>query len=280
MRPQLASTCLPYKPQRFRRGRLYGVAHPLLASWLQLLLQETSPARNDTVRVYKQKPNLIYAIPSPSDLNLPDAHVTVKRFGWRGKQHYLLSPLKASKALKSYHTACYLLAHGLSTPIPLGACVTRRWGFVQANLYVTENISNHITLRDYCAAMPDGPQGMDEIMRLVANYVRRMHDHGVWHRDLFLANFLMTGKTGERHLYLIDLNRARRLPYLPVWLRALDIARMEWRAWQPQFLSLYCAGRFSALRLLWIMHLYRHWRDLRYRTLSLINPLRKRLGLK
>ena len=151
---------------------------------------------------------------------------------------------------------------------------------MQSNLYVTEDISNYITLREYCATMPDGPQGIDEIMRLVAVYTRRMHDSGLWHRDLFLANFLMTGKTGKRRLYLIDLNRTRRLPYLPVWLRALDIARMEWRTWQPQFLSLYCEGRFAAHRLLWIMGLYRRWRDLRYRTLSLINPLRKRLGLK
>jgi hypothetical protein len=247
---------------------------------LQHRLRETSPSVSESVRVYKQKPNFIYAIARPPDLDTPCSHVTVKRFGWRGKQHYLLSPLKGSKALKSYRTACYLLAQGLSTPVPLGACVTRRWGFVQSNLYVTEDISNYITLREYCATMPDGPQGIDEIMRLVAVYTRRMHDSGLWHRDLFLANFLMTGKTGKRRLYLIDLNRTRRLPYLPVWLRALDIARMEWRTWQPQFLSLYCEGRFAAHRLLWIMGLYRRWRDLRYRTLSLINPLRKRLGLK
>ncbi|MCZ6871957.1 MAG: hypothetical protein O7G88_00270, partial [bacterium] len=113
----------------------------MLATWLQHRLRETSPSVSESVRVYKQKPNFIYAIARPTDLDTPCSHVTVKRFGWRGKQHYLLSPLKGSKALKSYRTACYLLAQGLSTPVPLGACVTRRWGFVQSNLYVTEDIS-------------------------------------------------------------------------------------------------------------------------------------------
>lgn len=271
---------LPYKPQSFRSAHLYGISHPLLVTWLQHLLRDKSHPPSGNVRVYKERPNYIYAIPCPSDLATPYSHVTIKRFGWRGKQHYLLSPLKGSKALKSYRTACYLLSLGLSTPMPLGACVTRRRGFVQSNLYVTEDIAHYVTLRDYCRTLPDGPEGMSEVMELVATYTRRMHDGGLWHRDLFLANFLMTGTAGKRQLYLIDLNRTRRLPYMPALLRALDLARMEWRAWMPQFLAIYCDNRFSVRRLLWFIRIYKRWRDLRYRTLTIINPLRKRLGLK
>ncbi len=276
----LAPTCLPYEPQFFRSGQLYGVGHPLLMAWLQHQLKEASYPLDGNVRVYKRKPNCIYAIPSPPGLAAACSQMTVKRFGWRGKQHYLLSPLKGSKALKSYRTACHLLTLGLSTPMPLGACAARRWGFIQSNLYVTEDIEHYVTLREYCATLPDGPQGMDEVMQLVAAYTRRMHDSGLWHRDLFLANFLMTGTAGKRQLYLIDLNRTRRLPYMPALLRAIDLARMEWHAWQPQFLALYCNGRFSAHRLRWIIRLHGRWRDLRYRTLKIINPLRQRLGLK
>jgi hypothetical protein len=206
--------------------------------------------------------------------------VVIKRFGWRGKQHYLFSPLKRSKALKSYRTACHLLAHGLLTPLPLGACEARHWGFIQSNVYATEAVTDYITLREYCTTLPDGAAGLNEVMQLVAAYTRRMHDSGLWHRDLFLANFLMTGPPGKRRVYLIDLNRACRLPYMPAWLRAIDLARMEWRAWQPQFLALYGAGRFTVRRLLWIMRLYGRWRTWRRRVLNIINPLRQRLGLK
>ncbi|MEE8302074.1 MAG: lipopolysaccharide kinase InaA family protein [Candidatus Tectomicrobia bacterium] len=275
-----ASACLPYVPQFFRSGRVYGVSHSQLVTWLQYLLTDESLSPNDNLVIYKQQPNLIYAMSRPDNLDAPWPRVAVKRFGWRGKQHYLLSPLKRSKALKSYRTACYLLAQGLSTPMPLGACDARRWGFVQSNVYVTEDIADYITLREYWETLPDGPKGMEEVMQLVAAYTRCMHDSGLWHRDLFLANFLMTGPPGKRRLYLIDLNRARRLPFMPAWLRALDMARMEWRTWQPQFLALYSDGCFSTHRMLWITRLYRRWRDVRYRVLKVINPLRKRLGLK
>lgn len=275
-----APSCLPYQPQFFRNGQLYGICHPRLMTWLQHLLQDVPHPHHGIVRVYKQRPNCVYAIPRPSALIAACSHVTVKHFGWRGKQHYMLSPIKGSKALKSYRIACYLLTLGLSTPMPLGACVARRWGFIQSHLYVTEDIECYVTLREYCTTLPDGPEGMREVMELVAAYTRRMHDGGLWHRDLFLANFLMTGMAGKRQLYLIDLNRTRRLPYMPALLRALDLARMEWHVWQPQFLALYCNSRFSAHRLLWIIRLYQRWRDLRYRTLKIVNPLRRRLGLK
>lgn len=276
----LVPSCLPYQPQFFRSGQIYGISHPHLMPWLQQLLQGASHSSHDTVRVYKQKPNCIYAMPSPAALTDTCSYVTVKHFGWRGKQHYVLSPLKSSKALKAYRTACYLLTLGLSTPVPLGAGVARRWGFIQSHLYVTEDIEHYVTLREYVTTLPDGPEGVKEVMELVATYTRRMHDGGLWHRDLFLANFLMTGTAGKRQLYLIDLNRTRRLPYMPVLLRALDLARMEWHARQPQFLALYCDGRFAASRLRWIIRLYQRWRDLRYRTLKIVNPLRRRLGLK
>ncbi|MGQ4807570.1 hypothetical protein NKDENANG_00924 [Candidatus Entotheonellaceae bacterium PAL068K] len=271
---------LPYTPYTFHDEGAHGIVHPQLVAWFQRLLAGELSEGDVSMMIYKHRPNLIYTVPSPTPDALPWSHLAIKQFGWRGLQHYVLSPLTASKALKSYKTACHLLTHDLLTPLPLGAYEARRWGFVQSNVYVTEAITEYVTLREYCTTLPDGPQGMAEIMHLVAAYARCMHDSGLWHRDLFLANFLMTGPPGRRRVYLIDLNRACRLPYIPAWLRAIDLARLEWRAWQPQFVNRYCAGRFSARHFLFLMRLHSRWRTWRRRVLRAINPLRRRLGLK
>lgn len=271
---------LPYVPQTCRHGQLYSVGHPRLLPWLQQYLTGApAPHDADTV-VYKPRPNVVHTARCPAQLDVLCTTMVLKRFGWRGTQHYLCSPIKRSKALKEYRTACHLLRHGLLTPLPLGACEVRRWGFIEANAYAMEAITEYITLHRYCATLPDGVEGMHEVMQLVVDYVQRMHDSGLWHRDLMLANFLLTGSPGKRRLYLVDLNRARRLPYIPVWLRVLDVARLDWHAWQAQFLALYADGRYSLRYVMWLAHLRGRWRTIRRRVLQVLNPLRRRLGLK
>jgi hypothetical protein len=275
-----ASSPLPYTPYLFRHLRLRGVGHPQLAPLLWRVFPTVSCEDGANTTVYKRRPNLVQEVHTPAELHLPWSRLVFKHFGWRGGQHFFFSPLKRSKAMKSYRTACHLLAHGLLTPMPLGAFEVRCWGFIQHNVYVTEALTDAITLRKYCTTMPDGVSGMEEVLRLAAAYTRRLHDSGLWHRDMSLGNFLMTGPPGQRRLYLVDLNRARRLAHLPTWMRALDLARMDWQTWRPQFLALYCEGRFTVQRMLRITHCYTRWRTWRRRVLNSIAPLRRRLGLK
>ena len=271
---------LPYVPQSCRNRQVRCVGHPQLLPWLQQYLTGAFILPDADIVVYKPRPNMVHTVRCPANLDIACATMVIKRFGWRGKQHYLFSPVKRSKAMKEYRTACHLLSHGLLTPLPLGACEVRRWGFIEANAYAMEAITEYTTLHRYCATLPDGVEGLCEVMQLVADYVQRMHESGLWHRDLMLANFLLTGSPGNRRLYLVDLNRARRLPYVPVWLRILDVARLDWHAWQAQFLALYANGRYTLQYVLWLAYLRGRWRTLRRRVLQVINPLRRRLGLK
>jgi hypothetical protein len=62
-------------------------------------------------------------------------------------------------------------------------------------------------------------------------------------------------------------------------MRAVDIARMDWQEWHPQFVAFYCADRFASPRILRIVRLYRRWRTLRRRVLNALKPLRRRLGI-
>lgn len=254
------SAILPYAPQPFVHGRLWGVSHPQLLAFFQALLPLEQQPGDSTGHLYRQRPNLVQEVILPAHLHVPWARLVVKRFGWRGVQHYWLSPLKRSKAMKAYRIACHLLAHGLPTPLPLGVFEERRWGFIRYNVYATEALTEVITLRKYCASLPEGVAGLHEVMQLVATYTRRLHDSGIWHRDMVVSNFLLSGPPGQRQVYLVDLNRAWRLPYVPSFLRAIDLARITWHEWQPQFCAFYCSAGFSTRRLLWIMRLYERWR--------------------
>lgn len=276
---RLACLALPYTPQRFRCGRVRGFGHPQLVTFLQSLPWRRQLPDPAECTVYRAHPNLVHAVDLPPELGLPWSCIVVKRFGWRGIQHYWASPLKRSRALKAYRTACHLLASGLRTPLPLGVCEERRWGFVQYNVYATEAVTEAVTLQQYCALLPDGPDGLEEVMRLVAAYTRRMHDSGLWHRDLVSSNVLLTGPPGQRQVYLVDLNRARRLPSMPAVLRAIDLARLGWQEWWPDFCAFYSAERFSVPRLLWLIRLYRRWRTWRWHMRRVLKPLRARLRL-
>lgn len=270
---------LPYTPQPFRRGRLHGIGHPqLVRFFLDLPRIDHLPSAFEGT-IYMQRPNLVRELSLPVAMKVPWAMLVVKRFGWRGPQHYWFSPVKRSRAMKAYRTACHLLAHRLLTPLPLAVFEERYWGFVQYNVYATEAITDYITLRQYRQRLPDGVQELPDVLRLAASYTRRMHDSGLWHRDMVLSNFLLAGLPGNRRLYLVDLNRAYRLPYVPAWLRAIDIARMDWEVWHPQFVAQYCGSRYAPRRMLRLVRLYRHWRTLRRRVLDVIKPLRRRLRL-
>jgi len=251
-----------------------GFGHPQLVPFFQAMLRREPLPDDPVLRVYREHPNVVREVRLPPEVDLLWTCVVVKRFGWRGVQHYLSSPLKRSRAMKAYRAACHLLAHGLCTPIPLGVLEERRWGFVQYNVYVTAALTDVITLQEYCATLPDGPAGQEEVVRLVAAYLRRMHDSGLWHRDMVTSNLLLTGTPGNRQVSLVDLNRARRIPYMPMVLRAMDLARMGWWERLPQLCALYSVGRFSATRLLWLVHMYGHWRTWRWHMRRALKPLR------
>ena len=111
--------------------------------------------------------------------------------------------------MKAYRTACHLLAYGLRTPLPLGVCEERRRGFVQYNVYITAAVPDVVTLQQYSTSLPDGPAGMAEVMRLVAAYMRRMHDSGLWHRDLVSSNVLLSGPAGQPATSISSTSTAR-----------------------------------------------------------------------
>ncbi len=273
-------SALPYKPVQIKRGGITGIGHPDLVHSLVKLLNVTEYDQELKIVVLKKRPNLILQTSLSAGNGFPWPKQVIKRFKWRGIQNFLLSPLKDSKAFKSYLAACHLLRHGLLTPMPLGAVNLRKLRFIRSNVYVTESIENYIDLKSYRDSTPHGPAGMTEVLKMLAEYVTRMHDSGLLHRDLNLSNFLLAGARGEYKLYLIDLNRCRLKSRLSSEQRAIDLARLDLKTWQELFFRHYCSDRFDQETMLRIANLCRFrrhsWRQVAKRT----NNFRKRMKLK
>jgi tRNA A-37 threonylcarbamoyl transferase component Bud32 len=194
------------------------------------------------VRVFNSKPNLV------AEMNLTlggeNKRVVVKIFGWRNILHFLISPFMKSKAQLSLENSLHLIRTGLPTPKPIAAFWERKGGFVKRNFFITESLGECESLREILKRRrKDGLEKTLYIKKL-ADYVRKMHDSGLFHKDLTLANFLL--RPGDDSFYLVDLNRARRKKRLSFFQRVEDIVRMDLtNGERDKFIDFYTGGRNS-----------------------------------
>lgn len=94
---------------------------------------------------------------------------------------------------------------------------------------VTEEIANTVTLEDLCADWPRRPPGFaqkQKLLRTVADIARRLHEHGINHRDFYLNHFRLQGE----RLFLMDLHRAQLRPSIPRRWRVKDIGALYFSA--------------------------------------------------
>jgi hypothetical protein len=250
---------LPYNPQSFTHNNCSGLAHPDIITGLDRIFHQERSA--DRKLLPGQGANLIWEASLASSKSFPWPRQVVKKFCLRNIRHLLTSPFKKSKAMKSYLNACHLLKNGLLTPMPLGAMESRKAGFIRDDLYISEAVKDPVGVDEYLREMPDGREKALDVIRLIAEYVRQMHNSGFWHKDLNLSNFIMGSAAGKDRLYLVDLNRAKVLPEMTIRQQALDLSRMKIkREWRPLFFKIYCAGRLDPDEMI---TLYRRFRKRR-----------------
>jgi len=136
--------------------------------------------------------------------------------------------LSKPKALRSFATARALLARSLGTPEPLAAEIVggESW-YVARRLEGASQIRTWFLHRDDPRRPgPPLPFSFEEVVEALGKLARRMHDTGVFFRDLSDGNVLVTSEAGTLRLWLVDLNRARvgETP-VPALSRYRDLAR-------------------------------------------------------
>ncbi len=200
-------------------------------------------------RNYIYRSRLTGAPDAAADQEGSGSRVVVKQFraetGWKG----LRRRWTGTKAELSWRMARAFADAGIPTAEPVllaesttaggpGFFVTRDLGDVLEARYLLRAVNAGTADEDF--PQVDVGTFLDNLGALL----RRMHEAGLWHRDLSIGNVLLGNHpegTSSATLYIIDLNRARQRRRLTLAQRTSDLCRLalERPEHQGRFLRAY-----------------------------------------
>jgi tRNA A-37 threonylcarbamoyl transferase component Bud32 len=193
----------------------------------QLLHPDNLPEANSDSTLRRAR-NLIWTVPGPDGRT-----VVAKKPIKMPIQKRLLDRFKPSKARRSWIAAAELSRRGIPTAQPLAYFEKHGDSSLKQNLFVCEKVDHDFSARDVLIAFHDGATSYadiaaDEIYRQLALFLLRMHEHGVFFRDLAGGNILIKKQADNQlDFTLIDINRARFFNRsTPFNYRLSDLARI------------------------------------------------------
>jgi hypothetical protein len=161
--------------------------------------------------------------------------VVVKQFRNQGMWARLRRRLGGSKALKSWRGALAIIDAGVATPEPL--MLIESIAPDGPSFYVSRRRPEFFEARYFFRALNAGrevelfPQvDARGFLESAGKTLRRLHDGGVWHRDVSVGNLLVRYEDGEQSeptIYLVDLNRARVGRRMTTGRRTRDLCRLR-----------------------------------------------------
>lgn len=125
---------------------------------------------------------------------------------------------------------------GIDTTPLVGYGVKGQLPPTQQSFLITEDLGDIEPLESYCGAWKLNPPSVEhkrELIRQVAMIVRKLHQNGMNHRDLYLCHFCIDRPklvSGEIRLYLIDLHRVGRQAKISDANRLKDLAALYFSA--------------------------------------------------
>ena len=102
---------------------------------------------------------------------------------------------------------------------------------------VTEELTQIKSTAKVCAEWPDTPPAAKfkkTLITKIADIAKKLHDHGMNHRDFYLCHFLLDISKGPEgippKLFLVDLHRAQQRSKVPFRWRVKDIGGLYFSA--------------------------------------------------
>lgn len=184
----------------------------------------------------------------------------------------------ASRARNEFHTLQRMRALGIHAVRPVAWGERRFTHFVQSCFLITEAVPEAMSLAAFAQSYGRPEQGRrasprvrHEFLRSLAEEIRRMHEAGFVHQDLFWRNVLVRPLSQERfEFYFLDASlgrrirraRARREKKFVYDLAALSVLAPDFcsRADQLRFMRTYLnASTLSETDRAWLLDVQRHW---------------------
>jgi len=213
-----------------------------------MLLRTLSPAqlqRDPATQMLRDARNAIWIMPDPRN---PAVSLVVKQPVRLRPWKKIYQRLRPSKARQSWNGACELLRRGIGTPCPV-AFFESHLNTLTGNFYICEFTADAIPVRKYLTAYAGGEHTHEgvtagQLYRQLSAFVVKMHNRGVYFRDLSSGNILVKkGAAGRLDFSLVDTARARfyNRP-ATLYQRLSDLKRLCFKLdWQgrEQFIDLY-----------------------------------------
>ncbi|MCD6288580.1 MAG: hypothetical protein J7M12_05645 [Candidatus Hydrogenedentes bacterium] len=166
-----------------------------------------------------------------------------------------------SRPFRELDTATYAVACGVPTVDPIGACVWKIAGPIYRCALLTRRAFGASNMPEFLAKNKHMDTAFRrDLIEQTADAVRRMHDAGIYHADLNLANILVqqTGpNNSDVRILIIDWDRTRVRRRVGIYRRTKNLLRMsrssvkQARRGVPitqtdriRFLRAYCAGKY------------------------------------
>ncbi len=161
-----------------------------------------------------------------------ELEVVVKQFRNQTPAQRLRRRLGGSKAERSWRAALAFAAAGIPTPEPVVWIESS--DPAGPSFFVSRRLQDVFESRYFLRARNAGREAAEFPRVDVAAFfdhlggqLRRMHDAGIWHRDVSIGNLLVRLEDDGPRIFLIDLNRVRLECALGLLRRSRDLCRLR-----------------------------------------------------
>ena len=119
------------------------------------------------------------------------------------------------RPLREMAVAEHARESGVSTPLPLGAVIERRFWPTCRAVYLSAETASSEDMVHFCVRMSQEPpetaaREKNRVLACAARQVRAMHDAGIEHGDLHLKNMLLHHDAeGEPEVSIIEFDKSR-----------------------------------------------------------------------
>ena len=205
--------------------------------------------------------------------------IIIKLFSPPGPARRFLQRKKGDKALRSWNGAHELLRRGIFTPVPIAFFHNSDDPLGAESWYICDDFDGGFSVRNVFTAFSQGAERFEgvksgEIYNQIAVFLRKMHDRGVYFRDLSAGNLLLRFRNDKKIKFaLIDTARAQFYDKrIGLRQRFCDLIRIC----HP----LYWNGRknFIAKYMALSGHRYRVWMNIPFYYYDLKHWIKKRLN--